>query len=149
MALGGSARPIDVLLVEDNPGDVRLVREAFETARLANELHAVDRGDEALDVLRQRDSVDVARPDVVLLDLNLPGMDGHELLGEIRDDPSLSDIPVIVLTSSATEAELIRCHEEQADAYLTKPVDAEEFLGLITTVGDFYLRIVDRPTEDA
>lgn len=137
----------DILLVEDNPGDVRLTREAFEEGHICNTLHVVTDGVEALDFLHRRGSyADAPRPDVVLLDLNLPRKNGDEVLEEVTDDPELSSIPVIILTSSEAEEDIVRSYELQANAYLTKPVDPEEFIDTVRTFQAFWLSVVRLPT---
>jgi CheY-like chemotaxis protein len=141
--------PADILLVEDNPGDVRLTREAFEAGNIANMLHVVTDGSEALDFLfRRGDHADAPRPDVVLLDLNLPRKNGDEVLAEINDDPDLTCIPVIVLTSSDAQEDVVRSYELQANAYLTKPVDPGEFVETVQTFEEFWLSIVRLPPEE-
>lgn len=143
-------REVDVLLVEDNPGDVRLTREAFEQARLRTELHVVRRGEEALDYLNQQGNYENAtQPDIVLLDLNLPGLNGLEVLEEIRETPELKTIPVIILTSSKSEEDIVRSYERHANAYLTKPVNVDKFVNLARTVGDFWLQTVKLPPDNA
>lgn len=141
-----SERPVDILLVEDNPGDVRLTREAFAEAQIRNDLRVVTRGTEALDYLRGRgDHEGVPRPDIVLLDLNLPGMDGIEVLEEIKADSELRIIPVIVLTSSRAEEDVMKSYTKHANAYLTKPVDGGEFVEMARSIGDFWIRMVALP----
>ena len=138
--------PVDILLVEDNPGDSRLTREAFAEGRLANDIHVVTDGIEALDFLYQRgDYEDAPRPQIVLLDLNLPRKNGDEVLGEIKDDPELSRIPVIVLTSSEAETDVVRSYELNANAYLTKPVDPQAFIEEIRALEEFWLSLVRLP----
>ena len=139
----------DVLLVEDNPGDVRLTEEAFAEGELDTEIHVVTDGIEALDFLYRRgDYEDAPRPQIVLLDLNLPRKNGDEVLAELKDDPDLSHIPVIVLTSSEAETDVVRSYELNANAYLTKPVDPETFIEEIRTLERFWLSIVRLPDED-
>ena len=141
----------DILLVEDNPGDVRLTQEAFKDGNIANTLHVVTNGIEALDFLYQRGEYeDAPRPDVVLLDLNLPRKNGEEVLEEIRDAPDadLRSIPVIVLTSSGAQEDIIKSYDLQANAYLTKPVDPREFIDAIQTFKMFWLDIVRLPPND-
>jgi CheY-like chemotaxis protein len=136
----------DILLVEDNPGDVRLTREAFEAGNIANTLHVVTDGVEALAFLHQRGDHEAApRPDIVLLDLNLPGKNGDEVLAEINDDPDLESIPVIVLTSSEAEEDVLQSYELQANAYLTKPVDPGEFIDIVKRFKAFWLEVVRLP----
>ncbi len=140
--------PADILLVEDNPGDVRLTREAFEDGQIENTLHVVGDGVEALDFLYQRgDHEDAPQPDIVLLDLNLPRKNGDEVLEEVRADPDFECLPVIVLTSSEAEEDVIQSYELQANAYLTKPVDPAEFIDTIHRFERFWLSIVRLPSE--
>lgn len=143
----GSGDPADILLVEDNPGDVRLTREAFEDGGIDNTLHVATDGVEALDFLHRRGEYeDAPRPDIVLLDLNLPRKDGDEVLDEIRDDPTLERIPVIILTSSRAEEDVARSYDLRANAFLTKPVDPSEFIGVIQSFQQFWLSIVRLPS---
>ena len=136
----------DILLVEDNPGDVRLTKEAFEDGCIANTLHVVTDGDEALDFLYQRgDHADDPRPDVVLLDLNLPRTNGDEVLAQIRNDDDFPHLPVIVLTSSRAEEDVARSYELDANAYLTKPVDPDEFIQAVRRFKAFWLDVVRLP----
>lgn len=139
----------DILLVEDNPGDIRLTREAFEESRIANTLHVVTDGVEALEFLRgEGEYVDAPRPDIVLLDLNLPRKNGDEFLEELREEsPRLARIPIIVLTSSKAEEDIVQSYELQANAYMTKPVDPEEFIDTIQTFKTFWLEIVRLPSD--
>lgn len=140
--------PVHILLVEDNPGDIRLTREAFKEQSIANELHIARDGGEALDFLFQRNAyTDAPQPDIILLDLNLPRINGDEILDEIRSDERLNKIPVIVLTSSQAEEDVIRSYELQANAFLTKPVDPIEFIETIRTFRTFWLEIVRLPSE--
>ncbi|SDQ29072.1 response regulator [Natronobacterium texcoconense] len=140
--------PAQILLVEDNPGDVRLTKEAFEQGRIENDLHVVSDGAEALDFLTQRGEYeDAPRPDLVLLDLNLPRTNGEEVLRELKDDPELRSIPVIVLTSSQTEEDIARSYELHANAYLTKPVDPDEFIETIRAFETFWFTVVRLPPE--
>jgi len=139
----------DILLVEDNPGDVRLTEEAFKEGQIKNTLHVVNDGVDALDFLRQRgEHADAPRPDIVLLDLNLPRKDGDEVLDEIRDDPELEAIPVVVLTSSEAQEDVVQSYELQANAFLTKPVDPSEFIEVVRTFREFWLSVVRLPPDD-
>ena len=136
----------DILLVEDNPGDVRLTKEAFKNGCIANTLHVVTDGDEALDFLYQRgDHADDPRPDVVLLDLNLPRTNGDEVLEQIRNDDDFPRLPVIILTSSRAEEDIARSYELDANAYLTKPVDPDEFIQAVKRFKAFWLDVVRLP----
>ena len=144
-----SKDPADILLVEDNPGDVRLTEEAFKEGQISNTLHVTTDGVEALDFLHQRgEYVDAPRPDIVLLDLNLPRKDGDEVLEEIRADPDLTHLPVIILTSSSAEEDIVQSYELQANAYLTKPVDPEEFVDVVKSFQQFWLSFVRLPPCD-
>ena len=139
----------DILLVEDNPGDVRLTEEAFREGQIKNTLHVVNDGADALEFLRQRgEYADAPRPDIVLLDLNLPRKDGDEVLDEIRDDADLEALPVVVLTSSEAQEDIVQSYELKANAFLTKPVDPEEFIEVVRTFQEFWLSVVRLPPED-
>jgi CheY-like chemotaxis protein len=142
------SRPVEVLLVEDNPGDVRLTKEAFKDGRvLVNLTVAVD-GVEALDVLRNKGvHADKARPDLILLDLNLPRKNGREVLEEIKADADLKRIPVIVMTTSKAEPDIFRAYNLNANCYVTKPVDLDEFLNVVRSIEDFWLTVVTLPQD--
>jgi CheY-like chemotaxis protein len=137
----------DILLVEDNPGDIRLTKEAFQESQIANTLHVVTDGVEALDYIHQRgDYTDAPVPDIILLDLNLPRKNGDEILRELHeDDPDGFRIPVIVLTSSNAEEDVVRSYQLQANAYLSKPVDPAEFIETVRTFKEFWLDVVRLP----
>ena len=140
--------PAQILLVEDNPGDVRLTKEAFEHGRIENDLHVVTDGAEALEFLYQRgEYTDAPRPDLVLLDLNLPRKNGDEVLEELKADSDLRSIPVIVLTSSKAEEDIARSYELHANAYLTKPVDPDEFIETVRAFEKFWFSVVRLPPE--
>ncbi len=140
------SRPIEILLVEDNPADVTLTRKAMERARVRNTLHVVESGDEAMDFLRQQDPHGFApRPHLVLLDLNLPGKDGREVLAELKADPELRSIPVVVLTASEEEADVGRSYHNHANCYVSKPLDADKFLTVARCIEGFWLDIVLLP----
>ncbi|ELY88872.1 MULTISPECIES: response regulator [Natrialba] len=140
--------PVQILLVEDNPGDVRLTEEAFKQGRIENELHVVSDGAEALEYLYQRSEyADAPRPDLILLDLNLPRTDGTEVLEELKNDAELHSIPVIVLTSSRAEEDIATSYELHANAYLTKPVDPDEFIETVRTFEKFWFSVVRLPSE--
>ena len=144
------ARPIEILLVEDNPGDVDLTVEALADAKVRNNLHVVSDGEEALAFVRQEGRfADSPRPDLVLLDLNLPRRDGHEVLAEMKADPTLRRIPVVVLTTSAEERDVLAAYDLHANAYICKPVDLEQFLTVVRSVEDFWLTIVCLPEGKA
>ena len=141
-----TVRPIEILLVEDNPGDVRLTREALKDAKMSNLLHVVEDGASALDFLHQRgDYVHAPRPDLILLDLNLPRKNGREVLQEIKEDPRLKIIPVVILTSSQAEEDILGAYSLHANCYLTKPVDFAQLTKIVRTIEDFWLSIVTLP----
>ncbi|WP_327188427.1 response regulator [Streptomyces xinghaiensis] len=140
-------RPIEVLLVEDDPGDVLMTREAFED-KIGNTLHVVQDGEEALDFLYQRgDHVGAPRPDLILLDLNLPKYDGRQVLEQVKSDSELSTIPVVVLTTSAAEEDILRSYKLHANAYVTKPVDLDAFISAIRQIDEFFLTVVRLPNR--
>ena len=131
---------IEVLLVEDSPGDIRLTREAFRDANIDIHVNVATDGVEAMAYLRREgDKVDAPRPAIILLDLNLPRMDGREVLASIKADPSLKTIPTIILTTSEANADIVRSYELQANSYLTKPVQLERFESLVRSINDFWL----------
>ncbi|MGW0519708.1 response regulator [Crossiella sp. NPDC003009] len=139
-------RPIEVLLVEDDPGDVLMTTEAFEENKVGNRLHVVSDGVEAMAFLRREGKyADAPRPDLVLLDLNLPKMDGREVLTEIKGDEKLRRIPVVILTTSEAEEDVLRSYQLHANAYVTKPVDFEQFVKVVRQVDDFFLTVVRLP----
>ncbi|MDQ0792481.1 response regulator [Streptomyces sp. B1I3] len=139
-------KPIEVLLVEDDPGDELMTREAFEDNKIRNTLHVVRDGQEALDFLyRQGQYTDAPRPDLVLLDLNLPRYDGRQVLERIKTDPELALIPVVVLTTSSAEEDILRSYKLHANAYVTKPVDLEQFIGAVRQIDDFFVSVVRLP----
>ncbi|MHC4480049.1 MAG: response regulator [Planctomycetota bacterium] len=142
----GIGRPIQILLVEDNPGDVRLTQEAFTEAKVQNTLHVVWDGVEALAFLRrQGDHADAPAVDLVLLDLKLPKKDGQEVLAEVKADPQLKRIPVVILTTSRAERDILHSYQLHANCFITKPVDFEQFLTVVRSVEDFWLSIVTLP----
>jgi len=139
--------PVDILLVEDNPGDARLMKEALAEAKIRNRLHLVADGVEALAYLRRQDPfAGAGRPDLILLDLNLPGKDGREVLAEIKGDRDLRRIPVVILTTSRTESDIARAYDLHANAYVTKPLDIEQFITVVKSIEDFWLTTVKLPT---
>lgn len=139
---------VDILLVEPNPGDTRLFTEKFRDAKLMNAIYAVTDGESALDFVHQRgDFSEASRPDVVLLDPQLPGKGGEEVLRELNDDPVLSEIPVILLTSSEAEEQIVRSYGLDVDTFITKPVEPEEFVAFVRTVEDFWLAIVQQEAK--
>ena len=140
------AELLEILLVEDSPADVRLTIEALRDAKVANHLNVVNNGEDALAFLRQQGVYPEApRPQLVVLDLNLPRMDGKEVLAEIKDDPDLRRIPVAVLTTSSTEADVVRSYELGANCYLTKPVGLDQFITVVTSIESFWLGLVRLP----
>ncbi|MGQ4616005.1 response regulator [Nocardia sp. R7R-8] len=139
-------RPIDILLVEDDPGDELMTREAFEDNKIGNTLHVARDGEEALEFLYRRGRhADAPRPDLILLDLNLPKYDGRQVLEKIKADPELSHIPVVVLTTSAAEEDILRSYRLHANAYVTKPVDLDQFVAAIKQIDDFFVQVVRLP----
>jgi CheY-like chemotaxis protein len=139
---------VDVLLVEDDPGDVLMTREAFEHFRIRNNLHVVGDGEQALNFLRKTgDYLDVPRPGLILLDLNLPRRNGLEVLAELKTDADLMTIPVVVLTTSQAEEDILRSYALHANAYISKPVDFERFIGVIGQIDDFFLTLVKLPAN--
>jgi len=140
--------PIEILLAEDNPGDVRLTEKALEKGKILNNLHVVEDGVEAMKYLRQEgEYADKPRPDLVLLDLNMPRKDGREVLEDMRADPTLRRIPVVVLTSSEAEEDVVRSYELNANAYVTKPVDFEGFVDIVEHIEDFWFSVVKMPPK--
>ncbi len=142
------SRAIEILLVEDNPGDVRLTREALRDGKMLNHLSVVRDGEEALRFLRREGPyADAPRPDVVLLDLNLPRKDGREVLADIKADPDLRRVPVVILTTSNADRDILAAYNLNANCYITKPVDLHQFIEVVRTIGDFWLTIVKLPPE--
>jgi CheY-like chemotaxis protein len=141
-----SPTPIEVLLVEDDPGDVLMTQEAFEEHKVRNNLAVVNDGAEAIAYLRREGQyADVARPDLVLLDLNLPRRDGREVLAEIKGDPDLRQIPVVVLTTSQADEDIVRSYQLHANAYVTKPVDFDRFISVVRQIDEFFVSVVKLP----
>ena len=139
-------RPVEILLVEDNPGDVRLTTEVLKDAKLCNNIHVVIDGVEAMDFLRRRgDHTAAVRPDLILLDLNLPRMDGREVLEVIKADPDLKHIPVVVLTTSTAEQDILKSYALHANCYISKPVDLEQFSKVVSSIEEFWFSIVKLP----
>ncbi len=147
-ANSGQARPVDILLVEDNPGDVRLTREALRDGKLLNRLSTVTDGQQALAFLRKQGSyAQASRPDLILLDLNLPRKDGREVLVEIKADPDLRRIPVVIVTSSQAEEDILKSYNTHANCYVTKPVDLVKFVAVVRSIEDFWVTIVKLPPK--
>jgi len=139
-------KPIDILLVEDNPGDVRLTLEAFKEGRVFNNLHVVNDGEQAMDFLNRKGQYEKSpKPDLILLDLNLPKMDGRAVLAEVKSDPNLRRIPVVILTTSKAEEDILRTYDLHANCYITKPVELEEFISIVRAIENFWLSIVKLP----
>src|ERR1700734_1462102 len=148
--IGEDGMPIQVLLVEDSPGDVRLTQEAFRDANKAIQLNVVVDGVEAMAFLRHEGvHVHAPRPDLILLDLNLPKMDGREVLTHIKEDDSLKLIPTVILTTSDAESDIVKSYQLQANCYLTKPVQLEAFESLVQSINDFWLTMVKLPKNAA
>ncbi len=141
-------KPIDILLVEDNPGDADLAREALEDTKLHNRLHVVDDGEKALAFLRRQGAYATApRPDLILLDLNLPRKDGREVLAEIKTDDHLKRIPVVILTTSRAEEDVLKTYNLHANCYISKPIDLNQFMRVVKSIEDFWLSIVVLPPD--
>jgi CheY-like chemotaxis protein len=141
---------IEVLLVEDDPGDVLMTKEAFEERGVGNNLTVVPDGAEALAYLRREGGhADAVRPDLILLDLNLPRRDGREVLAEIKSDPDLKDIPVVVLTTSQADEDILRSYQLHANAYVTKPVDYDQFIAVVRQIDEFFASVAKLPPRKA
>jgi CheY-like chemotaxis protein len=142
-------RPVEILMVEDNPDDVRLTVEAFKDAKVNNILNVVEDGYEALAYLRKEGKhADARRPDLILLDMNLPGKDGREVLTEIKGDADLRLIPVVILTTSQAEKDVLKAYDLCANCYITKPVDFEQFVNVVRSIQEFWLSIVKLPRRE-
>ena len=142
------SRPMEILLVEDNPGDVRLTKEALKEGKVSNSLNVVVNGIEALAFLRQEgEYTSSPRPDLILLDLNLPLKNGHEVLRELKSDPIMRRIPVIVLTTSSAEQDILSTYDLHANCYITKPVDLDQFIKVIQSIESFWFSIVKLPSS--
>jgi CheY-like chemotaxis protein len=141
-----AGRAIEILLVEDDPGDELITREAFEHNKLKNNLHVAHDGEEGLDFLYRRGRFeDAPRPDLILLDLNLPKYDGRQLLEKVKSDPDLARIPVVVLTTSSAEEDILRSYQLHANAYVTKPVDLDQFMSAVRQIDEFFVQVVRLP----
>jgi len=148
MSESTQAQPVEILLAEDNPGDVKLTEKALERGQVLNNLHVVNDGVEAIEFLHREDEyADAPRPDLILLDLNMPRKGGIEVLEAIEDEPSLSRIPIVILTSSEAEEDIVQSYDLHANAYLTKPVDFDGFLDIVGRIEDFWLSVVKMPPE--
>jgi CheY-like chemotaxis protein len=142
-----AGQPIEVLLVEDDPGDVLLIREAFDFNKVHNNLNVVNDGEQALASLKNEGAyADANRPDLVLLDLNLPRKDGREVLAEVKADERLRTIPIVVLTTSEAEEDVLKSYQLHANAYVTKPVDFERFVAIVRQIDDFFVSVVRLPS---
>ena len=141
-------KPVEILLVEDNEGDVGLIEEVFEEAKIKNKLHIAKDGEEAMLYLRGKEKFSGSpRPDIIILDLNLPNKDGREVLREIKEDENLQNIPVIVLTTSNAEKDILGAYGLRANAYITKPLDFDQFIKVVGSIENFWLEIVRLPTK--
>ncbi|MEQ9481794.1 response regulator [Coleofasciculus sp. F4-SAH-05] len=141
-------RPIEILLIEDSPSDANLIQISFKQAKIPNTLRWVEDGETALEyLLHQGDYTNSPRPDLIVLDLNLPGMDGQEVLTSIKSDPTLKRIPVIVLTTSEDEGDILKSYELNANCYITKPIDIQQFMGMVQLLKEFWLAAVQLPSE--
>lgn len=141
--------PVEILLAEDNPNDVQMTERAFEKGKFLNNLHVVGDGVEAMKYLRKKgEYTDATRPDIVLLDLEMPRMDGKEVLADIEDDPELAQIPVVVLTSSEAERDVVESYKHNANAYLTKPVGYKEFQEIVRQIESFWFEVVKLPSKE-
>ena len=146
--MAGKGRAIEILLVEDNPGDVLLTRESLNISKVLNNLHHVPDGVEAIKFLRKQENyANVPTPDLILLDLNLPKKNGREVLAEIKQDPALAHIPVVVLTSSKNEIDILKSYQLHANCYITKPADLNEFAKIVESIDNFWFVIVELPKE--
>ncbi|MBN1674502.1 MAG: response regulator [Kiritimatiellae bacterium] len=142
-----AGRPVEILLVEDNPGDVRLTREALKESKVLNNLVVAEDGEEALAVLRRKGQyAGAARPDIIFLDLNLPKKDGRQVLAEIKGDERLRRIPVVILTTSKAEEDILRTYDLHANCYITKPIDMEQFIKVVKATENFWFTIVKLPS---
>ena len=140
---------MEILLVEDNPGDVRLAIEALRTSRVENRINVAEDGEVAMSYLkRQGVYADAVRPDMILLDLNMPRLDGREVLSRIKNDPVLRQIPVVVLTVSQDEEDIARCYRDHANCYISKPIDFNQFIRVIKSIEHFWFAIVQLPPEE-
>ena len=149
MANRATVKQIEILLVEDNEGDIGLVEEVFHEAKIRNNLHVAEDGEEAMLFLRKKEKfLDAPRPDIILLDLNLPKKDGREVLKEVKEDDKLKRIPVVVLTTSKAEEDILKSYDLHANSYITKPVNFDQFIKVIKSIEDFWLDVVKLPSKD-
>lgn len=143
-------RPVEILLVEDSPSDANLTIREFSRAKIANNLYWVENGEDAMDYLNSRGAfTHVPRPDLILLDLNLPGMDGREVLAEVKADLQLKQIPIVVLTTSTDEEDVLRSYNLNANCYVSKPIDIHEFIRAIQLINEFWLAAVKLPNPNS
>jgi CheY-like chemotaxis protein len=144
--LRGHSRPAEILLVEDNPGDVELIEEALQSGRVLNRISVAGDGEAAVAFLkRERDYENAPRPDLILLDLNIPKKNGFEVLAEIKSNPDLARVPVVILTTSQAERDILKSYNLHANCFVSKPVDVDEFLSVVRSTGEFWLSIVKLP----
>lgn len=145
---GNTAKPVDILLIEDNPGDARLAKEALFESKIKNNLYIVEDGEQALNFLHKKDGFeDKITPDLILLNLNLPKIDGREILAQIKQDQVLKSIPVVILTTSVAEEDILKTYNLHANCYITKPLDLDQFIKVVRSIQDFWLTIVKLPTR--
>jgi CheY-like chemotaxis protein len=144
--LRGHSRPAEILLVEDNPGDVELIEEALQSGRVLNRISVAGDGEAAVAFLkRERDYENAPRPDLILLDLNIPKKNGFEVLAEIKRNPDLANVPVVILTTSQADRDIVKSYTLQANCFVSKPVEVDEFLSVVRSTGEFWLSIVKLP----
>jgi len=149
MDLKENRNPVDILMVEDNPGDVRLTRETLRGGKVFHNLHVAADGVEALAFLRREGNYAAApRPDLVLLDLNLPRKDGRQVLAEIKEDPKLRQIPVVILTTSGAEEDIIKSYDQHANSFVTKPVSLDQFVNAVRSIEKFWLTVAELPPTE-
>ena len=149
MDLMANRNPIDILMVEDNPGDVRLTRETLREGKVFHDLHVATDGVEALAFLRREGNYAAApQPDLVLLDLNLPRKDGRQVLAEIKEDPKLRQIPVVILTTSGAEEDIIKSYDQHANSFVTKPVSLDQFVNAVRSIEKFWLTVAELPPTE-
>ena len=147
-SMENNTQPIEILLVEDNPGDARLTIEAMRETKVCNRMHVVEDGVEAMEFLRRQGRFgDAPRPDLILLDLNLPRKDGREVLAEVKADPELKRIPVVVLTTSRAEEDVLQAYNLHANCYVTKPVDLAQFMKIVSQIDEFWVKVVTLPRK--